>query len=61
MKKKKRDPTLNQYYLWKAHKHMQTDNEAVYSKKFKSLRLPFRNEIRQDEGKLDEYSHETYD
>ena len=56
-----RDTKLDDYYNWQAHHQLQTDNEAAFQKKFKSFRLPFRNEIRPEEGKLDAYSHETYD
>ena len=55
-----RDKHLDDYYIWRAHHQLQTEDEVAFQKKFKSFRLPFRNEIRQDE-KLDAYSHETYD
>ena len=52
---------MDDYYLWQAHQHLETYDEAKYAKKLKSFRIPFRNEIRQDEGKLEAYSHEKYD
>lgn len=53
MKKKQRDPNLDDYYLWQAHQQLETFDETKFAKKLKSFRIPFRNEIRQDEGKLE--------
>ena len=40
---------------------LNTNDESTFAKKFKSYRLPFRNEIRPEEGKVANFSHEAYD
>ena len=66
-----RDAAQDAFYLWKAHQHLQTGNEATFVKKLKSIRQPFRAQINQMQGAgniynekedgAEKYSHEKVD
>ena len=60
-KKRPRDANLDAYYYWKVHQISFTNDDAIFSQKLKSFRIPFRNEIRHDETKLEAYSHKPFD
>lgn len=60
VKKRPRDANLDSYYYWKVHQICDTHDGDKFAQKLKSFRIPFRNEIRNDE-KLDSYSHKPFD